>query len=148
MASTHLTYTWIFFSNPTVSLLTFPFLLCFPRGIPAYWEVNPNSLYLELGFGDLRNQAPFPQEVPCHKMSQHFITQLVVRWSSFNTMKHLQEEICKLTLKETGFHFSANTTTESKLKDFDIQSMSNKIQSLAPARLCAVFAVTWRSYFV
>ena len=32
----------------------------------------------------------------------------------------------------------AKTTTESKLKDFDIQSMSNKIQSLAPG-LCVVF---------
>ena len=60
--------------------------------------------------------------------------QVVDCWS----LKHLQEEMCKLTLKETGFHFSAKTTTESKLKDFDIQSMSNKVRSLAPG-LCVVF---------
>jgi len=46
----------------------------------------------------------------------------------------------RLALKETGFHFLAKTTTETKLKDFDIQSMSNKIQRLAPG-LCALFDV-------
>ena len=48
--------------------------------------------------------------------------------------------MCKLTLKETGFHFSARTTTETKLKDFDVQVMSNKMQSLAPG-LCKLFDV-------
>ena len=48
--------------------------------------------------------------------------------------------MCKLTLEDTGFHFSARTTTETKLKDFDVQVMSNKMQSLAP-RLCALFDV-------
>ena len=48
--------------------------------------------------------------------------------------------MCKLTLKETGFHFSARTTTETKLKDFDVQVMSNKMQSLAPG-LCELFDV-------
>ena len=66
--------------------------------------------------------------------------QIIDRWSSENTKKFLQDEMCKLTLKETGFHFSARTTTETKLKDFDVQAMSNKMQSLAPG-LCALFDV-------
>jgi hypothetical protein len=61
-------------------------------------------------------------------------------WSSLNTVKILQDEMCRLTLKETGFHFSARTTTETKLKDFDIQVMSNKMQTLAPG-LCTLFDV-------
>ena len=52
--------------------------------------------------------------------------------------KFLQDEMCKLTLKETGFHFSARTTAETKLKDFDV--MSNEMHSLTPG-LCALFDV-------
>ena len=66
--------------------------------------------------------------------------QIIDRWSCQNTIKFLQDEMCKLTLKETGFHFSARTTTETKLKDFDVQVMSNKMQSLAPG-LCKLFDV-------
>ena len=66
--------------------------------------------------------------------------QIIHQWSSRNTIKFLQDEMCKLTLKETGFHFSARTTTETKLKDFDVQAMSTKMQSLAPG-LCALFDV-------
>jgi len=66
--------------------------------------------------------------------------QIIARWSSFNTTKLLQDEMCKLTLKEMGFHFSARTMTEMKLKDFNIQAMSNKIQNLAPG-ICGLFDV-------
>ena len=64
--------------------------------------------------------------------------QIITQWSSLNTMKLLQDEMCGLTHKDTGFHFSARTTTETKLKDFDIQAMSNKMKNLAPM-LCALF---------
>ena len=57
-----------------------------------------------------------------------------------NTIKFLQDEMCELTFKETGFHFSARTTTETKLKDFAIQVMLNKMHSLTPG-LCALFDV-------
>ena len=43
--------------------------------------------------------------------------QIINQWSSLNTTNFLQDEMCRLTLKETGFHFSARTTPEMKLKD-------------------------------
>ena len=56
--------------------------------------------------------------------------QIINQWSFLNTTNVLRDEMCILTLKETGFHFSARTTTEMKLKDFDIQVMSNEIQRI------------------
>ena len=60
--------------------------------------------------------------------------QIINQWSSLNTTNVL----CADTLKETGFHFSARTTTETKLKDFDVQVMSNKIQRIL-VQLCRKF---------
>jgi hypothetical protein len=58
--------------------------------------------------------------------------QKILKWSSRRVTDVLRDEMCKLTLKETGFHFSARKTTDAKLKEFDIQEMSNKIEDLAP----------------
>ncbi|KAF8168692.1 hypothetical protein BJ912DRAFT_934240 [Pholiota molesta] len=49
-----------------------------------------------------------------------------------STVQILKQEMCVITHKDSGFHFSAKNTTESKLADFDIQDMASKVQSSAP----------------
>src|ERR1700678_2751162 len=52
---------------------------------------------------------------------------------AFNTATNtLQEEMCLLTRKETGVHFLARKTTESKLLEFNIPEMAMKMKDLAP----------------
>ncbi|KAF8193659.1 hypothetical protein BJ912DRAFT_848356 [Pholiota molesta] len=62
----------------------------------------------------------------------HTTRQTCLDWADVTTMNILQEEMCLLTHKESGFHFTARKTTDSKLMDFDIQQMSVKMKTLAP----------------
>jgi hypothetical protein len=55
-----------------------------------------------------------------------------LNWVDAASTNMLRDEMCLLTHKDSGFHFTANKTTDSKLVDFDIQQMSVKMQSLAP----------------
>jgi hypothetical protein len=72
------------------------------------------------------------QILDCLSTQDEGSQQMILKWSSHRVTGVLQDEMCKLTLKETGFHFSARKTTDAKLKEFDIQEMSNKIENLAP----------------
>ena len=54
--------------------------------------------------------------------------EMQIQWANQVTTDILQVEMSHLASKETGVHFLAKTTTESKLKDFNIQEMAVTMQ--------------------
>jgi hypothetical protein len=57
---------------------------------------------------------------------------LVTEWANQLTTSVLQVEMSQLASKDTGFHFQAKKTTESKLKEFNIQEMATTMQRVGP----------------
>jgi len=57
---------------------------------------------------------------------------LIIQWANQVTTDVLQMEMSHLASKETDFHFLAKTTSESKLKDFNIQEVAVTMQRVGP----------------
>jgi len=60
-------------------------------------------------------------------------TELVTEWANQLTTSVLLVEMSQLASKDVGFHFQAKKTTESKLKEFNIQEMATTMQRVGPA---------------
>ncbi len=52
------------------------------------------------------------------------LQKFIVEWATQIVTRILVVEISHLAFKDTGFHFQAKKTTESKLKEFNIQEMA------------------------
>jgi hypothetical protein len=60
------------------------------------------------------------------------LQKLVVEWANQITTGILVAEMSHLASKDAGFHFQANKTTESKLKEFNIPEMAMTMQHAGP----------------
>jgi hypothetical protein len=56
----------------------------------------------------------------------------ITEWANQVTMSILVAEMSQLASKDTGFHFQAKKTTESKLKEFNILEMATTMQRVGP----------------